>query len=219
MLKIYTDKLQKLNSTDLDGVKNSQISVFGFNSLGKVSYKHELSGAEGKLPQLASFSRQHKKIVIAGAVTDNYGILKQSIIIAENGKLLGISDMILSLNGTDYTGGGSFKVYQTSVGRIGVLVGDDIINLEGVKAMALCDADLIICIVSTEEKPQYNFLIRAYAYLFGVPLLLLSKTGVIASDMSGEICGKSIENSANLIIPTQKQYVIVKSKRRGKGLI
>jgi hypothetical protein len=51
--------------------------------------------------------------------------------------------------------------------------------------------------------------------LFGAPIILLSKTGVIASDMSGEICGKSIENTANLIIPTQKQYILVKSKRRG----
>ena len=215
MLKIYSDKCQKLQNVDLEGVKNSQITVLGFNSIGKVSYKHELSGADNKLPDLASFSRKVKKVVIAGAVTDNYGILKQSLIIAENGKLLGISDMTLSINQTEYLGGGSFKVYQTEVGRIGLLVGDDIINLDGVKAMSLCDADLIVAVVPTEEKPQYNFLIRAYAYLFGVPVMLLSKTGVIASDMSGEICGKSIENTAKLIIPTQKQYIVVKSKRRG----
>lgn len=215
MLKIYSDKCQKLQNVDLEGVKNSQITVLGFNSIGKISYKHELSGADNKLPDLASFSRRVKKVVIAGAVTDNYGILKQSLIIAENGKLLGISDMTLSINQTEYLGGGSFKVYQTEVGRIGLLVGDDIINLDGVKAMSLCDADLIVAVVQNEEKPQYNFLIRAYAYLFGVPVMLLSKTGVIASDMSGEICGKSIENTAKLIIPTQKQYIVVKSKRRG----
>ena len=215
MLKIYSDKCQKLQNVDLDDVKNSQITVLGFNSIGKVSYKHELSGAENKLPDLASFSKRVKKVVIAGAVTDNYGILKQSVIIAEDGKLLGISDMTLSINSTDYSGGGSFKVYQTKVGRIGLLVGDDIINLDGVKAMSLCDADLIVAVVQSEEKPQYNFLIRAYAYLFGVPIMLLTKTGVIASDMSGEICGKSIENTAKLIIPTQKQYILIKSKRRG----
>ena len=215
MLKIFTEKSQKLSLVDINGVKNSQISVFGFNFLGKISYKNELGGGENKLPSLASLSKQTGKVIIAGAITDNYGILKQSVVIAENGKLLGISDMTLSLDGSDYSGGGSFKVYQTEVGRIGILVGDDIINLDGVKAMALCDADLIIAVVSGEEKPQYNFLIRAYAYLFGVSVMLLTKTGVIASDMSGEICGKSVEEKANLIIPTQKQYVLVKSKRRG----
>ena len=215
MLKIYLDKCQKLQNVDLEGVKNSQITVLGFNSIGKVSYKHELSGADNKLPDLASFSKRVKKVIIAGAVTDNYGILKQSLIIAENGKLLGISDMTLSIDQTEYLGGGSFKVYQTEVGRIGLLVGDDIINLDGVKAMSLCDADLIVAVVQNEEKPQYNFLIRAYAYLFGVPVMLLSKTGVIASAISGEICGKSVEEKANLIIPTQKRYIVVKSKRRG----
>ena len=146
MLKIYLDKCQKLQNVDLEGVKNSQITVLGFNSIGKVSYKHELSGADNKLPDLASFSRRVKKVIIAGAVTDNYGILKQSLIIAENGKLLGISDMTLSIDQTEYLGGGSFKVYQTEVGRIGLLVGDDIINLDGVKAMSLCDADLIVAV-------------------------------------------------------------------------
>ena len=215
MLKIFTEKSQKLSLADVNGVKNSQISVFGFNSLGKVSYKGELNGTENKLPDLASFSKKTGRVIIAGAITDNYGILKQSLIIAEKGKLLGISDMTLTLDATDYSSGGSFKVYQTEVGRIALLVGDDIINLDGVKAMSLCDADLIVAVVPTEEKPQYNFLIRAYSYLFGVSIILLSKTGVIASDISGEICGKSVEEKANLIIPTQKRYIVVKSKRRG----
>lgn len=215
MLKIYTNKSQKIVDVDFEAVKNSQISIFGFNFLGKVSYKYELSGAENKLPELASLSRKTKSVIIAGILTDNYGILKKSAVIAENGKLLGISDMTLSINGSEFIGGGGFKVYQTSVGRIGILVGDDIISIDGVKAMSLCDADLIVSITQTEEKPQHNFLIRAYAYLFGVPLLLLTQTGVIASDIVGEICAKSVEDKSNVIIPTKKQYIEIKSKRRG----
>lgn len=215
MLKICTNKSCGIDGVDFEAVKNAQISVFGFNFLGKVSYKYELSGTENKLPQIASLSRKTKSVIIAGIVTDNYGILKKSAVIAENGKLLGISDMTLSINGSEFAGGGGFKVYQTSAGRIGVLVGDDIISIDGVKAMSLCDADVIVAISKTEEKPQHNFLIRAYAYLFGVPILLLTQTGVIASDIVGEICAKSILDTANVIIPTKKQYIEIKSKRRG----
>ena len=215
MLKIYTNKSQKIDSVDFESVKNSQISVFGFNFLGKVSYKYELSGSENKLPALASLSRRARSIIIAGVVTDNYGILKKSAVIAENGKLLGISDMTMSINGSEFTGSGCFKVYQTAVGRIGLLIGDDIINIDGVKAMSLCDADLIVAIIPAEEKPQHNFLIRAYAYLFGVPMLLLTKSSMLASDIVGEICAKSIDEKSNVIIPTKKQYIEVKSKRRG----
>ena len=215
MLKIYTEKSKKLSNVDLVGVKNSALCLFDYDLLGKISYKNELSGSENKLPEFASFSKRNKKVVIAGAITDNYGVLKKSIVIADNGKLLGISDMTICIDGSAFTGGGCFKVYKTSVCKIGLIVDDDIINTDGVKALSLCDVDVIVAIISGEEKPQHNFLIRAYAYLFGLPFILLSQTGIIASDMHGEICGKSVEQKSNLIIPTKKQYMLIKSKRRG----
>lgn len=215
MLKVYINNETKTALSEANEFKNAKICIFGFNALKKISYKNELSGAENTLNKLAVLSRETKKVIIAGAITDNYGVLRKSAVIADAGKLLGISDMTLSVDGSEFSGGGGFKVYQTTAGRIGLLVGDDIISLEGVKAMALCDADVIIGVLSGEEKPQHNFLIRAYAYLFGVPVCLVTSSGVIASDMSGEICGKSLENKANIIIPTKKQYVLIKSKRRG----
>ena len=215
MLKIYTDKVTKIDQSTILEEKNNQILVYGYESLGKVSYKYELSGVESKLPTLSNLSKKAKGVVIAGAVTDNYGILKQSVIIADNGKLLGISDCVLGYENSPYQVGGSFKVYNTSACKIGVVVGDDIKNFDGVRSMSLCDADIIVAITPLEEKPQYNFLIRTYAYLFGVSILLLTKTGVIASDSLGEICAKSVEDKANLIIPVKRQYVAYKSKRRG----
>lgn len=215
MLRIYTDKVSKIKNESLIADRNSKILVYGFESLGKVSYKYELSGAENKLPMLSNFSKKVKGVVIAGAITDNYGILKQSIIIADSGKLLGISDTVLGYENSPYQVGGSFKVYQTSACKIGTIVGDDIKNFDAVRSMSLCDADIIIAITPTEEKPQYNFLIRTYSYLFGVPVLLLTKTGVLASDNYGEICAKSIENNANLMIPVKREYTLCKFKRRG----
>lgn len=215
MLKIFADKTSGLNDLNLEQSKDRQISLFGFQLLDKVSYKYELSGEESKLPALSAFSRKTGGVVIAGAVTDNYGILKKSAVIADKGKLLGISDMVLGYDGSPYQGGGSYKVYQTSACKIGIVVDGDIKNFEAVKSMSLCDADLIVIISSKEEKKEYNFLIRAYAYLFGVSVILITKTGVLASDMSGEICGKSLEGKSNLIIPVKRQYVLTKTKRRG----
>lgn len=215
MLKIYTDKVAKIKNENFNDDSSYQIYIYGFDSLGKVSYKYELSGAENKLHELSNFSKKVKGVVIAGSITDNYGILKQSIVIADKGKLLGISDTVIGYENSAYQVGGSFKVYQTSACKIGVLVGDDIINFDAVRSMSLCDADIIVAITPLEEKPQYNFLIRSYAYLFGVSVLLLSKTGVIASDNQGEICAKSVNDKANLIIPVKREYVLMKTKRRG----
>ncbi|MBQ3235819.1 MAG: carbon-nitrogen hydrolase family protein [Clostridia bacterium] len=215
MLKIYTDRSNTLINVDVGVAKNFQISLFGFDALGKVSYKYELSGSESKLPELSAFSRKTGGVVIAGAVTDNYGILKKSAIIADRGKLLGISDMVVGYDGSLYQGGGSYKVYQTSACKIGLVVDDDIKNFEAVKSMSLCDADLIVIISSQEEKKEHNFLVRAYAYLFGVSVLLITKSSVLASDIHGEVCGRSVDVTSNLIIPVKRQYVLTKTKRRG----
>ena len=215
MLKVFTNRSKSLSQIDEEVAKNSQISLFGFDALGKVSYKYELSGAESKLPSLSAFSRKVGGVVIAGAVTDNYGILKKSAVIADKGKLLGISDMVVGYEGSVYQGGGSYKVYQTSACKIGLVVEDDIKNFEAVKSMSLCDADIIVIISSVDEKKEHNFLVRAYAYLFGVSVLLITKSGVLASDIHGEICGKSLEVESNLIIPVKRQYVLTKTKRRG----
>jgi predicted amidohydrolase len=215
MLKVFADIKNALPNANESEKQDFQISVYGFNSLGKVSYKSELSGVESKLPKLSAHSKKTGGVVIAGAITDNYGILKKSAVISDRGKLLGISDCVLGYDGSVYQGGGSYKVYQTSACKIGLIVAEDIKNFEAVKSMSLCDADLIVMISPEDEKNQHNFLVRAYAYLFGVATLLVTKNSVIASDSQGEIVGKSVEAKSNLIIPVKRQYVLTKIKRRG----
>lgn len=194
---------------------DANIALFGFNGLKKISYKNELQGAESYLSGFALLTKNVDTVFISGAVTDNYGIIKRSAVIAERGKLLGISDMNVKTDSSNYGLGGGRRVYQTGAGRIGVLISDDLIDFEGVKAMSLCDADLIVAILSGAEKPQYDFIIRAYSYLFGVPIVLISESVVMAADMSGEICGASREEEAVVSVPTRKNYRTLSLKRRG----
>ena len=215
MLKLYCNKKDKVSSVNINEYQTEKIAVFGFNGIDKISYKNELNCSENKLGEFARLSKESGKVLISGTITDNYGILRRSAVIADSGKLLGISDMRLAVNDNCYTGGGAQRVYQTKVGRIGLLVGDDILDIDGIKAMSLCDADFIIAIINGEEKPQYNFLIRSYSYLFGVSIVLINSSGVIASDLSGEICGKSLENHTKITLPVKKSYRLVVTKQRG----
>ena len=215
MLKLYCNKNDKVFSVKSSEYQTEKLAVFGFNGIDKISYKRELNYSESKLSSFARLSKESGKVLISGAITDNYGVLRRSAVIADKGKLLGISDMRLAINDSGYLGGGAQRVYQTQIGRIGLLIGDDILDIDGIKAMSLCDADFIVAIMSGEEKPQYNFLIRSYSYLFGLPMVLISTTGVIASDLSGEICGKSLENHTRITLPVKKSYRIVSTKQRG----
>lgn len=215
MLKIYSVINGSLFSANKSELSKSKLGVFGFGAIGKISYKRELSGDEKVLSRMANLSRETESVLISGAVTDNYGVVKKSVVVCEKGKLIGICDAVYAENEKGFSGGGSFRVYHLNGLKLGVLVAGDLINPEGVKAMSLCDADIIVCVTDCDEKPQHNFLVRSYAYLYGVPFYLLTKTSVLASDIYGEIAGKSLENTSNIIVPTKKQYNLVKFKRRG----
>ncbi len=215
MLKLYFNQNDKIESfSSLQG-RDESIFVFGFNGFDKINYKRELSGEENNLSSIAKLSRNGDKIVLSGAITDNFGIIRKSCLIAEGGKLLGISDMNFCLDKAPYSSGTGHRIYQTKSYRIGVLVDDDIFDIDSIKAMAMLSADIIIGITSTEEKSQYSVLVRAYSYLFGLPVVICSNNGIIAGDMKGEICGSSKNQEATIIIPIKKNYRICQFKKRG----
>ena len=215
MLKIYFNKRDGVDKFNTLPEREESILVFGFNGVNKINYKKELSGEENHLSNIARLSKRGNKVVISGAITDNFGIIRKSCLIAENGKLLGISDMNFCLDKAPYSSGAGHRIYQTKSYRIGVLVDDDIFDVDSIKAMALLSADVVICIMATEEKKQYSVLVRAYSYLFGLPVVICSTDGVIAGDMQGEICSSSKNDSATVIIPIKRNYRTCQFKKRG----
>lgn len=215
MLKLYFNRRSNVSELLNEKEKDESVLVFGFNGVEKINYKRELSGEESILQNIVGLSKKGNKIVITGTITDNFGILKKSVVVAEDGKLLGISDMNMCLDKTPFSPGGGHRVYQTKIGRIGILVCDDFIDFEGIKAMSLCGADIIISMLPYDEKPQDSVLIRAYSFLFGVPNVVFTNSSVIASDIKGEICGASKNEESRIIVPTKKNYRLCQIKRRG----
>lgn len=213
MIKIYCDatgSAQSLNSSLYPGVS---LALFGFSGLKTIKYKTELNGSSNILHEFSNLSRSGITFA-SGAITDNYGVMRKSLVIASGGKLSGISDACVSENGERRSLGGAYRVYQTSAGKIGVIVCGDITDFDGVRATALCDADVIIRVSDVEEKPIDSVLLRAYAYLFGVPVVSLTSGGVTASDINGEICSHA-ESGGVIVVPTKRTYKLVTAKKRG----
>ncbi len=215
MLKIYFNKNLDIKSYLLKAEREESILLFGFNGFDKISYKKELSGEEDNLSSIAKLSKKGSKVVISGAITDNYGIIRKSCLVADSGKLLGISDMNFCLDKSPYSSGAGHKIYQTKSYRIGVLVDDDIFDVDSVKSMALMSADIVVCVMQGEEKQQYSALVRAYSYLFGLPVIICTSSGVIAGDMQGEICSSSKNLESTIIVPVKKNYRMCQFKKRG----
>ena len=119
MLKIFSSLSKNAFNAPKTELKDSKLSVFGFGSIGKINYKRELSGEENVLSRFASLSREVNSVLIAGAITNNYGVIKKSVVVCERGKLVGICDSTYTFE-NGYSGGGTFRVYNLSGVKLGV---------------------------------------------------------------------------------------------------
>lgn len=171
--------------SSLDG--DFDVYVNGFNGCEKVKYGKELSGQTATLKNLCIASEKSNKIIISAFDTDNYGILKRSVGVFEKGKLLGISDMSVSLDSFEYMPGSGGKLFNTELCKIGIAVEDDIYSFNIFKALSVCGAEIIVAISDFKKKEINCILSRAYAFLLGVPIVLLYKNGCYVSNVNGDL--------------------------------
>ena len=204
---VWQEKLDELNKQEL--------ILFGFNGLGLVSYKKELGGETEYFQDLAKLSKQISAVVVCGCDTDTYGVFRHSAVIADKGKILGVSDMAHSFDDSEFVSGGGFRVYDTSAGKIGVIVGEDLLFTETARIMSLCDADLIVCVMKKLDSFMPEIMLRASAYSNGVPMLLCAKNYGVVADIRGDV---KIAGGSDIIkyqINTEKDYHLISTRRRG----
>ena len=203
----WQNKLDKSLKTDL--------LCFGFNGLGLVSYKKELDGETEFFHDVAGLSRETGSVVISGLDTDTYGVYRHSAVIAEKGKILGVSDMSFTLDESEFKSGGNFRVYETSIGKIGLLVGDDVYFPESAKVLALCDADIIISVFGRIDNGMPEIMTRASAFSNGVTIALISQGAVTVASSMGDVLLSSRKEFITADIKITKDYHRVSTRRRG----
>ena len=205
--QVFEENLQKISGSD--------IVVFGFNGLGLVSYKKELSGETEYFHDLALVSKQLSSVVICGCDTDTYGQFRHSAVIADNGKILGVSDMAHSIDESEFVSGGNFRVYDTKAGKIGIIVAEDLFFPESARVLTLCDADIIICLFKKVEGYMPQIMLRAGAFSNGVPMALCAKNYACISDIRGKVIMSSSSEIVKTKISVEKDYHLISSRRRG----
>ena len=91
---------------------DADVLFFGFQGLGEVSYEKELKGETNCFEDVAILSKESHNIVVCGCVTDTRGIKRKSAVVAENGRILGVSDMLNAVDG-EFKSGAGLRVYET----------------------------------------------------------------------------------------------------------
>lgn len=204
---VWQEKFMEVGKPDL--------LVFGFNGLGLVSYKKELSGDTEYFGDVAKLSKQLSGVVISGCDTDTYGMFRHSAVIADKGKILGVTDMSHTIDESEFVPGGNLRVYDTSVGKIGIILAEDLFFPEVARVLSLCDADLIVCLYKTLDGQMPQVMLRAGAFSNGVTMALCAKNYACVSDVKGNVLLASASDIVKTEIKTIKDYRLISSRRRG----
>lgn len=194
----------------------SDVIVFGFNGLENVYYERELEGDTGKLEDLAIMSRELSAVVVSGCYTfSSCNRKRKSAAIADKGRILGVSDMLCNLDGSEFTGGAHLRVYETSVGRIGLIVGEDLFFPEVVKTLSDCDADLALCIFEDNVDFLPQVLMRAFSFCYGLDICLCGSGVTQIASTSGELVLSSPAPECDAVLDCRREYHLVGLRRRG----
>lgn len=193
--------------------KQPDLFVFGFDGKQEVSYERELKGETGFFEKAARLSKRAKNTVVCGCITDTLGHKRKSVLVAENGKLLGVSDMLHAIDG-EVSSGAALRVYSTKMGRMGIIVAEDLLFPDVIKALAMCGSDFIVCPFGKAEG-VHSVLLRAWAYVYGIPIFFCAEGYCAVAAASGEIAFASSQSPVEWECKTVREYHLVEMRKRG----
>ena len=190
------------------------VALYPFSALGEVDYEQELSGKSEKFEELARLSGVNKCAVLGGCFTVSRSLKRKSVAVAENGRLLGISDMLNVLDGDDYKSGAGLGVYKLKGYSVGVCVESDLYFPDIFKTFSILGCTLVVvhCDGVTDNVPP--LLIRSYAYLYGAPVVLCADKTAYLADVDGTLACSNQKLTVFDVTP-KNNYRVVTSRRKG----
>lgn len=192
--------------------KEDGLTVFAFHG-DEVAYERELKGETQFFENVAKLSKRENGLVVCGAVTNTQGHRRKSAVVAENGRILGVSDAIGGIDGEVHSGA-YLRVYDTKIGRVGVVVAEDIYDVTTVKTLSLCGCDFIVCTFEAVQDSLCSVLLRAYAFISGVPLFFCGKGYSMIADVDGEMAFASPLSPVNAQFSVKKEFHCIETRRK-----
>lgn len=190
------------------------LAVYGFGGLGEVDFEKELTGASEKFEEVARLSQKTDCGLVCGCKTVSRGLLRKSVAVADRGKLLGISDMNHVLDGEQFKSGVGLGFYKVNGCKVGLCIENDLLFPDTFKALSLCGCNAIIVILEEIKDGIPPLLIRAYSFLYGVPIVMCAGKTAYFADVSGAIAS-STQDVSLFEISTFNRYHIVTTRTRG----
>lgn len=211
---VLSSSIDSVFEENIEKIANADLLIFGFNGLGIVCYKKEISGETEYFQDLARLSKEISSVVISGCDTDTYGVFRHSAVICDNGKLLGVTDMLYQVDGSEYAPGGNLRVYDTTCGRIAIVIGEDLFSTDIINTLSVCDAEVIVCLLNSLNDDMPQTVAKAQAFMNGVDIVLISKEQFLYVDSSGKMKLSTYKDFISTDINIQKEYHTLSYRKR-----
>lgn len=196
------------------GGVEADVVVFPIFEESVICYEKELRGETNFFEDVALLSKACKNVVICGCLTSMRGIVRASAVVAENGRIAGVSDALSSVDGKG--GSGAFlRVYDTFAGRLGVCVADDLCFPELLRTLAVCGSDAIFCPFSRRFGVAENVLSRAAAFSYGTPVCLCTHDYAFVAGTDGETAFASPHSPSYFSVEKNAEFHLVEWRQRG----
>ncbi|MDE6586376.1 MAG: hypothetical protein K2K80_06835 [Clostridia bacterium] len=202
------------NAEEITDLPECDIAVFGFGILGDVDYERELKGETEKFEAAARLSKNSNCGLICACRTLSRGLLRKSASVADRGKLLGITDMTRVLDGEEYKSGAYLGLYRIGGFKLGVCIGNDLLFADTFKSLSECGCNAVIVLLDELRDTIPPLLIRAYSYLYGMPVIMCAGKTAYFADVTGAIASSN-QSRALFEVTPQNRYHVVTSRVRG----
>ena len=202
------------NVSDKKALPECDIAVYGFYGLGEVDYESELKGETEKFEEAAKLSKAASCGLVCGCKTVSRGLKRKSVSVSDRGKLLGIADMNHVIDGEEYKSGASLGFYKVGGCKVGLCIENDLLFPDAIKSLSMCGCNVIVAVLEEVRDNLPPLLIRAYSYLYGVPIVMCAGKTAYFADISGAIATSTQKNALFEVSP-QSRYHLVTVRRRG----
>ncbi|MBO5525273.1 MAG: hypothetical protein J5993_00830 [Clostridia bacterium] len=197
----------------LEGKLKEEFEILVISPIGRVSYTNEIEGRSGRFRHVARLSSDFQCIVLCGCTTEAKGIVRKSVLVADRGKLVGISDMTHSVDHA-YNAGGALRLYETALGKIGVLVGEDLFFPETMKLFSDSGADVVFSIVNAMRGVERNVLCT-YSFCYGIPVCFVADRYSMISSVDGTIAFSTANSPEYYALELKNEYHLVETRQKG----
>ncbi len=192
-----------------------EIVCFGFQAIGKVSYERELRGETSLFEDVALLSKEQRNVVVCGCYTDARGIRRKSVVVAERGRILGVTDMMNRIDGGEFRSGAGVKIFDTSAGKLGIVVAEDLYFPRVIETLSVCGAEAVIVIFEELTESLEQVLMRAQAFMYGIPVCLCAFGYAETADIGGKLCFATPQSPCFYELRREQEYHLIETRRRG----